>query len=904
MFRSSKTDYCRPCPKNFFCPSEQAAGLPNVVRCGENEFTVGTGAQSISDCVCLAGFKLIPTADSQRCMPCTEGQRCQDGNVVEELCHLQNKVASENHDECVCKAGFGILNFECSECTAGFIKPTSGNFPCLPCADGSYSLNSTSCAVCPQHADARAGSSACICRAPFVWNQSVCQLCDANHYWHNFACHMCPAKSVSNVSAEMPIGSVACKCAHGHVAVPQNVSGALACVPCAAGEYEEDGICKLCPDGAWAEAGSSSVSKHSTMPSVCTCNTRNVSNYSTCHMQLVDGSCAGVCPTTLTDCEKCNAGYNKSSFSTPGNTEKCTICSEGTFQDAEGAMFCNQCPDNEWHELLGQITVSSCMCIPGFERIFDNFANDANATNSANGASGSCLPCQAGHFKNWIGNELCAPCSTGSYNPHAQATSCYSCATVTQNWETLSAALTLENIVFQNTTNSTFVLSSNTTVTLSSTSVLECVCDIGQQPLPTIETNEHLRCQLCQPGSFKETKNHMLCTYCGAVSPWHGHSLLHHYGASTWGAADSSHCLPCPAFSGQDEDLIGPSSLRMAAVTDCMCFRGHEYINDACRNCSQYQMQPFFSSSNPCSYCPAGHYFVARNVLCQLCDVAQDGGDRHVGLVLNSRDPTLNWADDESDCVCRAGFERLFDGLCTACIPGKFRYSNWTRYCQLCPSDTFQDSEAQLACSPCPQNSSTQGQIGSTSVIDCTCAAGFQPMTLTGICEPCAAGTYRSYRWANESDAECILCPENYYCPEGAIYPLSCPSGEVSALGSQSANQCQCPPGYGRYTLPNCTLCPLGYFSMTSSNAQCEQCPSNKTTVNVGSKNQLDCVCIPGHGTEDNLANSSCTLCPESSFAPGYKNEPCTFCGWGAFSLTRSESESCQCNAMQGLHAK
>ncbi len=63
----------------------------------------------MSDCVCLAGFKLIPTAHSQRCMPCTEGQRCQDGNVVEELCHLQNKVASENHDECVCKAGMCLV---------------------------------------------------------------------------------------------------------------------------------------------------------------------------------------------------------------------------------------------------------------------------------------------------------------------------------------------------------------------------------------------------------------------------------------------------------------------------------------------------------------------------------------------------------------------------------------------------------------------------------------------------------------------------------------------------------------------------------------------------------------------------------------------------------------------------
>ena len=411
-----------------------------------------------------------------------------------------------------------------------------------------------------------------------------------------------------------------------------------------------------------------------------------------------------------------------------------------------------------------------------------------------------------------------------------------------------------------------------------------------------------LRCQLCEAGSFKENKNHEHCTYCGSVSTVHGHSLLHHYGNNVTGATDSSHCLACPAFSGQDEGLIGPALLRMASVADCMCFRGHEYTQDACRNCSQYQMQPFFSSSNPCSYCPAGHFFVARNVLCQLCDVAQDGGDRHVGLVLNSRDPALNWADDESDCVCRAGYERMINSLCTACAVGKFRSDNQTRYCQLCPVDTYQNSIAQLACVECPQHSSTLSHVGSNTVLHCVCAAGFQPMTLAGLCTPCAPGTYRSHRFANESDAQCVACPENHYCPEGSIDPISCPTGELEEAGAYSLQQCQCPAGSGRYSAQNCTLCPRGYYSMTSSNAECSQCPTNKTTVYVGAYNQSDCVCVPGHGIVDDLPSSPCTLCPETAFAQGYKNEPCTSCGWGALSFTRIQSESCQCNTQKGLY--
>jgi hypothetical protein len=123
----------------------------------------------------------------------------------------------------------------------------------------------------------------------------------------------------------------------------------------------------------------------------------------------------------------------------------------------------------------------------------------------------------------------------------------------------------------------------------------------------------------------------------------------------------------------------------------------------------------------------------------------------------------------------------------------------------------------------------------------------------------------------------------------------------VSEAASASVLQCQCPNGFGRYASQNCTLCPFGSFSVTSSNAECTLCPSNKTTVWTGSKNQTECVCIPGHGIQDFFPSSPCTPCPDSSFAPGFKNEPCTACGWGALSLTGIESDSCQCNTRMGL---
>ena len=169
--------------------------------------------------------------------------------------------------------------------------------------------------------------------------------------------------------------------------------------------------------------------------------------------------------------------------------------------------------------------------------------------------------------------------------------------------------------------------------------------------------NEIKQCRLCNPGSFQKLPGHTLCSYCGALSLSHGHSLLHHYGQEVVGATDTTHCTQCPTFSGQDESQVGPDKLIMNNVEACVYFRGHERTDAGCSNCSEYMIQPLFSNS-VCSYCSPGHFFVSRHVPCQLCDVAEDDysstGNRHVGLLLNSIDTNLTWGVrslNEYDCV-------------------------------------------------------------------------------------------------------------------------------------------------------------------------------------------------------------------------------------------------------------
>jgi hypothetical protein len=83
LFRTAKSDQCKVCPANFYCPPEASLTLPNVVRCPENEYTLTPGASSRAECVCMAGFKLATTEATAKCLPCQPGERCQGGSVLE-----------------------------------------------------------------------------------------------------------------------------------------------------------------------------------------------------------------------------------------------------------------------------------------------------------------------------------------------------------------------------------------------------------------------------------------------------------------------------------------------------------------------------------------------------------------------------------------------------------------------------------------------------------------------------------------------------------------------------------------------------------------------------------------------------------------------------------------------------
>jgi hypothetical protein len=210
----------------------------------------------------------------------------------------------------------------------------------------------------------------------------------------------------------------------------------------------------------------------------------------TCHSMRFDRTCAGVCARTPLACVACEPGHFKPAPSTPGNAERCQACAEGLYQPAVAA--CEACPPYEWHTALAATARSQCLCVGGWTR-------PGSSQLPPNASKAPCAACSVGYYKDWLGNEVCAPCAVGRYNPDTNCTQCHFCIDAT-----------LELLLAANASRP--VLDSRTTVYEASVSVLHCVCERGHEPWGA-DGEQRLACRPCVPGSFKERKDHELCSY-------------------------------------------------------------------------------------------------------------------------------------------------------------------------------------------------------------------------------------------------------------------------------------------------------------------------------------------------------------------------------------------------------
>ena len=193
---------CSSCGLNTY---QNQAAQTGCLSCPPNSYTNITGASSISQCYCDAGFQM-------------------------------------NTDTYICE-----------QCDAGKFKGP-GPESCSTCPVGTYSLQGAAeCTACAATETSAAGSPAeshCVCLAGF--GGAGCEPCQPGFYaaqgtleQPDLECQACPANKTSPVQATL---QEQCVCVAGHGVDPIAVSSE-ACLPCADGQYAIGGsneFCRVC----------------------------------------------------------------------------------------------------------------------------------------------------------------------------------------------------------------------------------------------------------------------------------------------------------------------------------------------------------------------------------------------------------------------------------------------------------------------------------------------------------------------------------------------------------------------------------------------------------------------------------------------------------------------------------
>jgi len=201
---------------------------PPSLRCPENS-TSPIGASSISQCVCLPGYR-GQSGLGLACSPCAAGVFCSGGIIGQCPANAMAPPMSNSSANCACNPGFygSSACYQCppnafclggrsfTNCTANALSPAqsasasschcapgysgTGNAPCLVCAAGSWCSAGLSYA-CPMNKTSSPGAATvddCFCADGYstVSGTGACLLCSNNTYCKVRAC----AKPIYNAA--------------------------------------------------------------------------------------------------------------------------------------------------------------------------------------------------------------------------------------------------------------------------------------------------------------------------------------------------------------------------------------------------------------------------------------------------------------------------------------------------------------------------------------------------------------------------------------------------------------------------------------------------------------------------------------------------------------------------------
>jgi len=832
--------------------------------CGNNppRTTEGTASTDAAvDCVCIEGaygatceFCAVGTyKDAIGTQACTT---CPTGSTT----LVQGSVALS---DCVSAPGFYSVGGGFSECASGTYQFATDQTVCLTCPTGSTSTSlprtaETDC-VCDGVGYQLAVSSSyyCNCQASYYFdsNLATCHACAVDTYCTGVEASdsACPSFSTSPVLSD---ALVDCQCNAGY----SGPDGGT-CTACAV-EYFKDAV---------GSAACTACAEHATSPEAS---------------------------DDISDCT-CNVGYS-GPLGGP-----CAACTAGTYKDAIGSAECTDCAQHETSP-QGSESADACVCQAGY-------AAESNAFETLSGqhCTGGDLVHSLKHkgvtqaevdvygSEENVCKEWCQTDGFGQKPGWVTATcACVSFYPASFSWGGLCYHMTdgygnYQPYVANSCLGTCYIRISTATSTFS----------LGPDVSPDITAyvkpeTPSVACLDCAAGKYKTTDADTACDgLCpdNSTSPEGSDALTDCVCNAGFSGADGGTCTICPVDKYKDvpgdsvclDCATNSQSLAGSdAATDCQCNAGYAGPDGgACTECSANFYKSTVGTAL-CVSCAVNSQSSAASVADTACGcnagyAGPDGGpctfcsetqyQPSVGEAAclacpsNSASTVESGRDEQTDCLCNAGYTGADGGVCLACAAGKYK-----------------PTTGSAACSDCDVNA--DNAEASTAVTDCVCNAGYEGVD-GALCAACAANHYED----TSTDA-CVPCPDNSQSPSL----------------SSAATACQCNVGY---TGPNgqaCTPCLEDEYKDTVGDAVCSSCNNNMYTSAQASTNDLDCLCNAGYSRGIStmrrlLTTSPCQECAVDTYCPvetAVSVNSINDCPDNSQSLTGSDAATdCQCNA-------
>ena len=666
----------------------------------------------------------------------------------------------------------------------------------------------------------------------------------------------------------------ACQCNSGYrFAGNQSLAVCLACMP---GTYKFETsnsyFCSDCPLGTYATGLGSSV-----------CTSCPAFSYTTTTRSTSLFSCqclAGFAGPPDGDCVACKEG----TFSTTLGLSACLQCPAGKYFSTPDVSsvasvdeYCRVCPASSWSG-MGSLSVQNCTCNSGYLK------------QDRSDGYRSCVACNLGQYSR-PGYQGCALCPVGKFSNVQGASSCTSCP------------------IYQ------------TTMTIGSIDLSDCVCECGYYAVPSDASG--LQCVSCPSGKYKDVIGQSMadCLQCpsgvysdavGACSctkkcPSNSNSdgvaagafcsCNAGFGAIYLSETDNFTCSPCP-----------PGSYRLATDTNQLCtpclagYYNNRYLQTTCYACPVGKSTILEGSAsessclcdrgyfcwngtcNSCEPCPVGSYksFVGQQncTECEFPELSLDLVGQTSSDICGTPDvPTIGAATGGSFVfiqTCPPGQELINSDStkCQLCPQGKYKPSEGNTYydsypCICCPGNTYQPQVGQVlaaSCLVCPQGTVKASDVAcGTSISDCLCNPGSYNVNYFPWCLQCQPGSYASGYGATV----CELCNAGtYQSALGSDTCAPCPAGrntwelvdghETETDGASSIEACKCNSGYTANSLDSCLDCLPGTYRLNSASFSCVSCEVGKYSTAYAAVSNLTCSsCYQGATTLKRGANSS-----------------------------------------------